>query len=224
MVVIYNLTPLIILLISVVLIVYRENQKAFRGDEIYARSLFEFSGEIIFFGFMSLFAYLSFNTLWDSYQTVYPILVPHYFDHWYQLLWLDNITVILEQMRENGELTDELFKLNRYYSNLRTFLNALMGLAGSTYPLYRGLQRVEIREEGIFDKDKWWLWERITKTEWDGPYKGWHSEKYDLIIVGVPEKKSIIGHSESETKREIPVSPEDVDTVDQLIRKNQQAD
>ena len=163
-------------------------------DDIVAESLIDFKTILIaILAFLGIFALamLLLNSFLSTYEEVYPILIPKYFDEWYELLWLDNIDkAAAHYSNQNTYEYETYWKITDYRSELRSLLLNFIHIPIVWFStLYHIFQRMKICDLGIYDKNsKFKLsWGEIKNYSWDGPYSTFSDVKYVLKLWDGPE-------------------------------------
>ena len=197
-------------LIVIVLILNDVIKKGELAPEVVARSKFRFNSELFFsLAAMAIMLFML-SDFMKHYNKVYPILVPAYLDHWYELLWLDNL-------RSLPSLPDDrttMFAILTYVHKLEQLLmNTPLFLTGF-YFLYKGLRRAVLCESGVSLVRRIVSWDHIKGYEWHG--SGENSKSIMLTLQRVPETK-VEKYLDIKSEIKLLIDLEDKDIVDKLL-------
>ncbi|WP_041366901.1 hypothetical protein [Natranaerobius thermophilus] len=213
----YYLFLVIFVVFITIAIVVRENKKALRADKIVGRGLPSYEFEAFTFVFVLLIFLYAVSSFISSYTEVYSLLIPEYFDHWYELFCFENIQTMEEYFREQDK-SSERFKMSGYLRNLTFLLNVSFAFIGGIYSLYLGLQKPEFGENGIYGKNKTLDWEEIEDYHWKGPSVDTKGEKYNLVLTHTSVSK-IQRLYTLEDKFICTIYSEDKEKIDELLQR-----
>ncbi|ACB84443.1 hypothetical protein [Natranaerobius thermophilus] len=158
---VYYIIPAFGLISLIITITIRGVKKAFREYDILVKSRLNFELYLCLLIFVLVPILLPlFMSFYSSFTDIYPLLVPQYFNHWYELLWLDNIYEIRDYFMEQ-EMFDKEWLVGNYAVKLRNLLTGLNILTPLLSEFYRGLQRVEIGENAIYCGQRTIYWNNV---------------------------------------------------------------
>ena len=182
----YALYSLVIIFFTAVLIsIAKDHVKRMdRADEVVAKSYPVLSHELFLILLPVLMLLITTSSFLSSFQKTYLLLVPDYYDYWYDLLWLANIEIIRDYFWSQEKVSEAL-TVSNYYRQLQAFLLSLTAVFGGLPFLYTWLRGAELCESGIYGSTYKIPWDKVKEYEWNEHFRR-GKRKYRLTLFSKP--------------------------------------